>query len=129
MEAKAESQSKIAKMRILTMEASIADLKRNAEDLRTRIVELETALEAKQGEVDDGLGRESLMSKEIDSLKAMISQQKARMMSLQEEHREAVAVKNSQLEVLQVLELAPRMPFWNDCSFCMRVNHTVKLQR
>jgi chromosome segregation ATPase len=115
VETKAETQSKTAKMRILTMEASMADLKKSSDDLRARILELETALDAKQGEVDDGLGRESLLCKEINSLKAQLKDQKCLMSSMEEQHKEAIAVKISQLEVLQVLAKSPRMPFWHPC--------------
>lgn len=103
METKAATQSKTAKMRILTLEASIADLKKSSEDLQAKILELEAALDAKQGEVDDGLGRESLLSREIATLKAQIKDQRAQISTMEDQHKEMLAGKLSQLTQLQVV--------------------------
>lgn len=103
METKAATQSKTAKMRILTLEASIADLKKSREDLGAKILELEADLEAKQGELDDSLGRESLLSREIESLNAQVKDQKSLTSSIEDQHKEILAAKNETLCQLKVL--------------------------
>lgn len=106
VETKASSQSKVAKMRILTLEATIAELHWTIEELRARILELEAALDAKQGELEDSLCRESVLCRDIESLKAQNKQQRSLLSSTEEQHKYIMATKNGQLDQLQVLWLS-----------------------
>lgn len=103
VETKAASQNKTAKMRITTLEASIGDLKQTVDDLRARILELEDALNTKQGELDDSWSREKVLSSEIESLKAHAKDQRSLMSSIEEQHKEVITTKNAQIDQLQVL--------------------------
>ena len=102
VETKAASQSKTAKMRIATLEASIADLKKTVDDLRARILELEDALDTKQGELDDSWSRERVLSREIESLKAQAKDQRSLMSSIEDQHKEVITTNNIQIDQLQV---------------------------
>lgn len=103
VETKAASQSKTAKMRIATLEASIADLKKTGDDLKAKILELEDALDTKQGELDDSLSRERVLGREIENLKAQAKDQRTLISSIEEQHKEMIASKNGQIDQLQVL--------------------------
>lgn len=65
LERKLDHQAKAFKMRILTLEASMKDLKQTSEDLRRQVCAKEQELETQAEELDLSLARERLLARDI----------------------------------------------------------------
>jgi chromosome segregation ATPase len=90
-------------MRILTLEASVIELKNTGSDLRAKIQELEVSLDEKVAEVQEGLAREADLSREIQALKLSLEEQKQMIVIMVEQQQVAASHAKAELDAAQVL--------------------------